>query len=495
MSQEDKTYHRILITVILVFVIIEHPDPFFSSQFRSYIYEQLNDWLLIHKSFLARFTLWSLIICWVYFCFVHGKVKYLYQSIWKSRWLWILLVGGLEFFLLFSYRDAIRNYFLIENTNLVWLGPILTMLVASPIAFIIWIFRNNDKRTSLMQTEESIRLLEFHKIEEWAAATVNESALNLNNIDNKDEMLGILKEQTLQIAAIYQLVPYLKGEYGERFVRPSMEIYRALLTLWDFSKEDKKLLDGEDKVQISEILVNKIIPLHIDSLHTIFQEETEFFRLFHLKDICNKNDWIPLKRTNLAKINLYNKNLQYIRLPDCNLSGAILSKSNFSDADLVEANFVSATLIETKFKRTKLSFAKFKYVNMRKAFFEEIIFNSASFESADLSHTKFEDVDFRKALFKNTKESDASIDIELSTTVSQFLPILLHMTKADFSHSNLQYAEFYKCQFTNTLLSNVILHKAEFIRPIFSLKDKERIDQLINEFGIKIHEAEFESDD
>ena len=64
-----------------------------------------------------------------------------------------------------------------------------------------------------LHVEENIRQSDFHMLEQWA--TTNE------------------KGESLQVAAIYQLLPYLKGEFGSGIFVHQWKFFVAYLNRGD----------------------------------------------------------------------------------------------------------------------------------------------------------------------------------------------------------------------------------------------------------------------
>lgn len=174
------------------------------------------------------------------------------------------------------------------------------MCVASPIAFLLWSFRNSDKRMDQLHVEENIRQSDFHMLEQWA--TTNE------------------KGESLQVAAIYQLLPYLKGEFGFRYIRPSMEIFRSLLESWRLTAEEKSALYKKLRPFAFEAVEDIFRPDYIRAIQTIL-----------IQEIGNFNDSVN------NRYHLKNFNLQCIEFEhETNLSGI-----NFQCSVFEAANFSS----------------------------------------------------------------------------------------------------------------------------------------------------------
>jgi hypothetical protein len=93
--------------------------------------------------------------------------------------------------------------------------PIL-LFIGLPSAFILWAFRDYNASAALENQRKDINLKEFQEIQLRAAGAL-------------DEKLPAKARETLQVAAIHQLRPFLRGEYGSSFRRPAWELLKALL--------------------------------------------------------------------------------------------------------------------------------------------------------------------------------------------------------------------------------------------------------------------------
>ena len=289
----------------------------------------------------------------------------------------IFAAGATEAFILFNFSDDLRSFFELHNE---WIGPsTVAMLIASPIAYLIWSFRNSDKKRELQHSDENIRQNDFHKIEEWATLFAES--------DDK-------QKNTLQIAAIHQILPYLKGEHGIRFVRPSMEIYRSLLYSWNLTDDDLSFCSSYGYM---------LKPGYIKALHAIFNEESHFFRKFGEKNKFYINHWNPLDTLELKGIVLQIAFFSSVRMQYVNFQYASFYGVDFQSADLRSANFRNTLIFSANFNRSILKKAEFVEANLI----------SVNFDGADL-----EEADFTGALnmtpetFKGAKNLEKAIGIE-----------------------------------------------------------------------------------
>jgi pentapeptide repeat protein len=348
-----KKFAYTLLVLILLVIFPEIISPFFEWRI-------ILDWFTSNYSFLWRIFIWCFVLLLLYGFFIQGKLGLFFGELRRHRFLLVLLFGIVEGLFLYHYADNLKNFF--NDTNSIkWLGSFLTMLVAAPIALLIWSFRNEDKIKDLQHTEESIRQTDFHKIEEWATtfprvttqkfklATTDNLAITKETTNETEPKIVAdmedpvesksdeTKKGTLQIASIYQLLPYLKGEYGQRYVRPTMEIYLSLLSSWQWNKAEQTLAKNNKYDEIT-------MPGYIEALHTIFNQENEFFRAFHKQDTCKKNNWEPLKNIDLKSIAIVIQNFEGINLEWANLKWSNFLVTSLKGANLKWADLEGATL-------------------------------------------------------------------------------------------------------------------------------------------------------
>lgn len=319
------------------------------------------------------------------------------KRILKYRALIIALVALIEMVPFFYFYEEIIYFITDRNlSDISWLSAPVTMLIAAPVAYFIWIFRNDDKKRDQEHVEENIRQSDFHQLEQWAT-TDNEKV-------------------SLQTAAICQLLPYLKGEYGERFIRPAMEIYRSVLSSWKLTSSETNIafssirhtIDQGERVQI---------PNAISAIHDIFIQELDFFKSLHNIKISTHKNWIPLRRINLkcipyvnytdfSGINLLEADLSYSICLAANFAGANLKITNFTGSVFYSANFRYAILESTNFLDAQLFNSDFRNANLKLTKFKLTKLDGSDFRDTNLGRvlfykTNLKDVDFTGATFKN----------------------------------------------------------------------------------------------
>jgi hypothetical protein len=250
------------------------------------------------------------------------------------RLILVILVGTIEtaflFYITFNFNSLDENI----RAGITAFSTALPLLVAAPIALLIWSFRDQNKLADIQTAREDLIQKDFHEIQQWATGH---------------------GEPSLHRAAIYQLIPYAIGEHGYRFRRPTFEIYYALLEIW----EPKKPAEGDEIA----------IPQNIKAIHTVFREKGRELSI------------------DMQEINLPYANLDYI-----NLQSTFLSRADLHSADLNVANLQSAILVDANLHSANLYGA-----NLRTASLWNADLRSADIKEADLQSAEFIDTEIIRA--------------------------------------------------------------------------------------------------
>ncbi|HHE3463255.1 hypothetical protein [Pasteurella multocida] len=131
----------------------------------------------------------------------------------------------------------------IDDSRGLW--TLITAIITAPIAFIIWVFRDINSTQQIENQRKDINLKEFQKIAEWVSGlhliedevtekianqteqettkkyTQQSENLSIPTFSKKDGAVG------LQIAAIYNLLPFYRGEHGESFKKPAFNLLKS----------------------------------------------------------------------------------------------------------------------------------------------------------------------------------------------------------------------------------------------------------------------------
>ena len=215
--------------------------------------------------------------------------KVIYAGIW-SIILGFLLLSGIAA----SGITAGSSKSIIEGSPGFW--NFIILIVSAPVAFAIWHFRDENNKQQIENQRKDINLKEFQKLSEWVSGahlpeikTVSKTT-NKYNLKNDAEIvrqstlpIEYTTEETeeyskqpktadfdtfskrdgavaLQISAIYNLLPFFRGDYGESFRRPA---FNLLKSAWQAMQQDslKKLdethLADEERKKIFDELTQK----------------------------------------------------------------------------------------------------------------------------------------------------------------------------------------------------------------------------------------------
>lgn len=350
---------------------------------------------------------------------------------------------------LLIYFAVIKN----SSENSVGSWNFIILIVSSPVAFVIWQFRDENSRQQIENQRKDINLKEFQKLSEWVSgahlpetkaveksitkssfATNDESAVSpkkqiTEQIEECSKEYGQKPDTThfdtfgkwdgaiaLQISAIYNLLPFFRGDYGESFRLPA---FNLLKSAWQTMQQDSlnelmtENLSDEQRKEIIENLRQKAhSPMGVALTHILLslnQEGTQLnLRNFPemLPNIC-----LAGMDFNLSGIKKEAKDLSKLNLQGIDFQGTNLSASNFKETDLfyanlAYANLTSANLSDTILHATNLSFTNLDFSNLSSTYLLDTNLYETKLTSANLTTCIFEWKTLKtNALLLNTKIS------------------------------------------------------------------------------------------
>ncbi|WP_374091577.1 pentapeptide repeat-containing protein [Pasteurella multocida] len=369
------------------------------------------------------------------------------------------------------------------------LWTLITAIITAPIAFIIWVFRDINAKQQIENQRKDINLKEFQKIAEWVSGlhliedevtekivnqteqektrkyTKQSEHLSISTFSKKDGAVG------LQIAAIYNLLPFYRGEHGESFKNPALNL---LLSAWLAlqTKESNYLSFNKD----SDYIDNEIIDIQIKSnsyigiaITSVLFSDGGKYLLEHLKLVPNL--YLPGVNFNLPSLDksiskLFNSvSCEGINLVGSQLNDIYVSRVNFSDAKLVGASFEEAKFYNVKFNKAYLQKARFleSYLNdvsfhhskLYEANFMGAILNKVNFEYAKSDHALF-----NNAEIKNSNLSGAQLECaDLSgVTLSEVV-----MKNCNLKNARMFHTKFLNCNLEGSNLIGVDLSTVDFV--------------------------------
>lgn len=316
--------------------------------------------------------------------------NYLKELFSKSNQEQVISVGLMIFkIVLFLFAILLLAKPGILDSNGIW--TLITAIFSAPILFLIWRFRDQNATQQIENQRKDINLKEFQKIAEWVSglhliedernnkktsrinrlnsATKTAENQALNTFSKRDGAVG------LQIAAIHSLLPFFRGEHGESFRRPALNL---LTSAWlSLQQKELAILETIDVLenpkefddQIKKIQSNAKSPIGVALTQVLLSDGgdnlLEFPEVFPNLCLAGMDFHLPGLDKRVLSILSKAKNCEGI-----NLTGAILKNSN-----LVGINFRKA-----KLKNTDLTMANVCNCNL-----EYSILNNKSLSMANLT--------------------------------------------------------------------------------------------------------------
>jgi len=376
----------------------------------------------------------------------------------------------------------------------------LIVLISVPVALVVWHFRDENNRQQIENQRKDINLKEFQKLSEWVSGahlpeikTVSKTTQKSSSKDGA-EITEQTTEQSeeyskkpdtadfdtfskregavaLQISAIYNLLPFFRGDYGESFRRPA---FNLLKSAWQAMQQDSlKKLDGdhlsdEERKKIFDELTQKAkSPMGVALTQVLLSLNREYKKL-NLRDFPEMlpNICFAGMDFQLSGVDEIAKDLSGLKLQGANFQNAILEKADLETATLIGAEFHKANLTEAKLKGANLGIANFQNAILEKADLETATLIGAEFQKANLTEAKLKGADLRKANFQNAI-----------------------LEKADLETADLFGANLHKADLTGAKLKGVDLRKANFQNAILEKADLE----TANLFDANLHKANFQN--
>ena len=336
---------------------------------------------------------------------------------------------------LLIYFAVIKN----SSENSVGSWNFIILIVSSPVAFVIWQFRDENSRQQIENQRKDINLKEFQKLSEWVSGahlpeikiinknttkssftTDNESAILpekqiTEQIEEYSKEYGQKPDNAhlgtfskwngavaLQISAIYNLLPFFRGDYGESFRLPAFNLLKSAWQsmqqnyLNQLTPEDSELNDDQRDQIIDALQHNANSPMAIALTYVLlsFDQKNEQLNLHYFPEMRSS--------LCLAGVNLYflmkttkSKNSSGIDLSEIDLCGANLKLTNLSDSNLFVANLSGASLFKANLSGANLIEANLSHTDLGEA-----NLSNANLSNADLYDARLFDVDLRGCSFQ-----------------------------------------------------------------------------------------------
>ena len=389
---------------------------------------------------------------------------------------WAGIASLVIFFFLFVFFQICFPELLEKSAGL-W--NFIILVVSAPVAFAIWHFRDENNRQQIENQRKDINLKEFQKLSEWVSGahlpeiktldktTQKEGLKGKGEIDGEFQLIERTTEKTeeygtkpyiggfdtfgkregavaLQISAIYNLLPFFRGDYGESFRRPA---FNLLKSAWQAMQQDslKKWetvnLPSKRKVIIKELRLKAESPMGVALTHVLLSLDQKNTQL-NLRDFPEMlpNLCLAGMDFHLSGVDEKARNWSGLNLSGVDFRGAHLSKVQFEESQLYGANLQDAKLLFAKLQNANLSETKLQNANL----------SEANLQNADLSRANLQNADLSRAKLQNAKLLFAELqNVDLAGANLQNAYLL----GANLQHTNLSGAELQNANLRECALS------------------------------------------
>lgn len=258
---------------------------------------------------------------------------------------------------------------------------LLTLIVSSPVAFVIWSFRDKNATDQINNSRKDTNLKEYHKIVEW-----------ITNKDSSDE---------LKISAIY----YLRRFYEDKSLGFQQAALHLLLSTWESMQKNEleRLKKVNDSVEADSIInslrENGNSPLGVAITNVLLSNDGEcilaYPEVFSSICLAGMNFYLPGLSDNTVNNLFNNKSIKYSGIQ---LQGCVFKKLNLNSVDFSNSN---SNLLGTKWSVDE--------------FQDEIFWNNVNFSECEFKYSTFDNVliencNFSKSNFMNVTFIQVSID-------------------------------------------------------------------------------------
>lgn len=416
-----------------------------------YIWEQIGVWFAAYQRIIILLGCLIIFIVW--------KRKKLTEKWTKFTNVGKVVCSGMaslviSIFLFVFFQICFPE--LMEKSAGLW--NFIILVVSAPVAFAIWHFRDENNRQQIENQRKDINLKEFQKLSEWVSGahlpeiktvdktTQKEGLKDKGEIDGEFQLIERTTEKTeeygtkpyiggfdtfgkregavaLQISAVYNLLPFFRGDYGESFRRPA---FNLLKSAWQAMQQDslKKWetvnLPSKRKVIIEELRLKAESPMGVALTHVLLsldQKNTQLnLRDFPemLPNIClagmNFNlSGVDERARNWSGLNLSGVDFRGAALKEVQFEESQLNRADLQHAELREANLQHAYLTEAKLQNANLSEAKLQNTNLQGAKLQHADLLKAKLRNADLSYTNLQNTNLNIANLKDANLIEAKM--------------------------------------------------------------------------------------
>ena len=407
-----------------------------------YIWEQIGVWFAAYQRIIILSGCLIIFIVW--------KRKKLTEKWTKFTNAGKVFCAGIASVVIFIFLFIFfQNCFpeLLEKSAGLW--NFIILVVSAPVAFAIWHFRDENNRQQIENQRKDINLKEFQKLSEWVSGahlpeiktidktTQKEGLKDKGEIDGEFQLIERTTEKTeeygtkpyiggfdtfgkregavaLQISAVYNLLPFFRGDYGESFRRPA---FNLLKSAWQAMQQDslKKWetanLSSNKQLEIFRELRRKAeSPMGVALTHVLLSLNQKNTQL-NLRDFPEMLPNLCLAGMNfhLSGVDEKARNWSGLNLSGVDFRVAYLEEVQFEKSQLDGVNLQYADLSEAKLQNAILWFAELQNANLSEAKLQNANLSKAELQNADLSKAKLRNADLWGAKLQNADLSEAKL--------------------------------------------------------------------------------------
>mgnify|MGYP000910801203 CR=1 FL=1 len=258
---------------------------------------------------------------------------------------------------------------------------LFALIVSSPVAFMIWSFRDKNATDQINNSRKDTNLKEYHKIVEW-----------ITNKDSSDE---------LKISAIY----YLRRFYEDKSLGFQQAALHLLLSTWESMQKNEleKLKIVNDKAEAKSIInslrENGNSPLGIAITKVLLSNEGKcilaYPEVFSSICLAGMNFYLPGLSNDIVNNLFNNDEMKYsgIQLQGCQFRRINLNNVNFSNSNLLGTEWgVDEFQDESFWNHVSFRECDFRYSSINKVSLTNCNFSSSNFTNATFSQLDIDDL-------------------------------------------------------------------------------------------------------
>ena len=355
---------------------------------------------------------------------------------------------------------------LMERSAGLW--NFIILVVSAPVAFAIWHFRDENNRQQIENQRKDINLKEFQKLSEWVSGahlpeiktidktTQKEGLKDKGEIEGEFQLIERTTEKTeeygkkphaegfdtfgkregavaLQISAVYNLLPFFRGDYGESFRRPA---FNLLKSAWQAMQQDSlkkwetaNSSSNKQREIFRELRRKAVSPMGVALTHVLLSLNQKNTQL-NLRDFPEMLPNLCLAGMifHLSGVDEKARDWSGLNLSGVNFRGAYLRKVQFEKSQLNRADLQYTDLTEAELQNATLSFAKLQYADLTEANLQNANLSGAELQNADLLGAELQNADLWFANLQHTNLSRVKLQHA-------------DLSRANLQHTNLSGAE------------------------------------------------------